>query len=118
MKLGRLDLCLRVSSAAKSRAFYEGLGFEHVEGNEEQGWAVVANDEVRLGLFEAKFMDDDAVSLNFRGAHIGNLSADLQAKGYKFASEPKFQEDGTGSARLRDPDGHMIFFDTGETDPR
>lgn len=115
MNLGWCDVCLRVSKAAASREFYGSLGFYKVEGDDQEGWAVVTNGTLRLGLFEAQFMSD-AISLNFRGGNISAICDELRGKGIAFSKEPKLIEGG-GSASIRDPDGYSIFFDTapGET---
>ena len=112
MNVGRCDVCLRVTSAAASRRFYETLGFRSVEGSDEEGWCVVTNGDLRLGLFEGQFMGEVPVSLNFRGGNIGAIVTELATCGHTFVSDPKVYQDGTGSARLTDPDGHLIFFDT------
>jgi catechol 2,3-dioxygenase-like lactoylglutathione lyase family enzyme len=112
MELGWCDVCLRVGSAKASRDFYTGLGFWRVEGSDDAGWAVVTNGEVRLGLYESKHMGEDPMSLNFRGGNIAGIAANLQAKGYRFEKAPSNGSNGAGSASLRDPDGHAIFFDT------
>jgi catechol 2,3-dioxygenase-like lactoylglutathione lyase family enzyme len=117
MDLGRLDVCLRVKDARSSRTFYESLGFRRVEGEDAKGWAVVVNGVARIGLFEAAHMGADAFSLNFRGANMATIAAHLQLQGYSPEGEAVIRPDGTGSINLRDPDGHLIFFDTapGET---
>ena len=112
MNLGWLDVCLRVADVATSRKFYEGLGFKRVEGDDDEGWAVVVNGESRLGLFSATFMGEDAFSLNFRGGDVIANGAALAAAGYTFESEPAPGKFGGGSAKLRDPDGNLIFLDT------
>jgi catechol 2,3-dioxygenase-like lactoylglutathione lyase family enzyme len=112
MELGKLDVCLRVADARRSLEFYSGLGFKQVEGDTEEGWVVVANGFARIGLFESKFMGDTPFYLNFRGGHVTNLTRELTASGNSFEGEPKLRDNGCGSARLRDPDGHLIFLDT------
>jgi lactoylglutathione lyase len=110
MDLGWLDVCLRVANVQRSRAFYEGLGFRRVEGEDDEGWAVVVNGNARIGLFEASFMND-AYSLNFRGGNMQANVSELKNRGYGFESEPVVKPDGSGSARLRDPDGNLVFLD-------
>ena len=111
MDLGWLDVCLRVADVAVSRAYYEGLGFRPVEGDDAQGWAVMVNGEARIGLYEAVHMEGDAFSLNFRGGDVVAIAADLKAKGYAFHKDLHLSNQGGASARLMDPDGHAIFFD-------
>jgi predicted lactoylglutathione lyase len=116
MNIGWLDVCLRVSSVANSREFYSVLGFRHVEGDDAEGWAVMANEEARIGLFEAKHMGANAFTLNFRGGEVESVVAALSSGGFDFVSEPLFTERGA-SATIKDPDGHVLFFDSmvGET---
>jgi catechol 2,3-dioxygenase-like lactoylglutathione lyase family enzyme len=117
VNLGWCDVCLRVEKAQRSREFYADLGFWRVEGDDEEGWAVVTNGSLRLGLFEPAFMRTP-FSLNFRGGDVAAIACDLTAKGHTFVSGPKFSSSGA-SAEMRDPDGHTIFFDCakGEVKP-
>lgn len=119
MDLGWCDVCLRVANAESSRKYYEGLGFRRVEGEDGSGWAVMTNDDLRLGLFESQHMGDSAISLNFRGGDVFTIAQELAKRGYAFASGPKGTPDGAASASLRDPDGYLIFFDSspGEVKP-
>lgn len=110
MELGWLDVCLRVADVEVSRPFYEGLCFHRVEGDDAEGWAIMVQGESRVGLFEARYMDDP-FTLNFRGGDIPRVTEELKVKGYVFAKETAIGEQGGGSARLRDPDGHPIFLD-------
>lgn len=116
MELGWLDVCLRVEDVRVSRTFYQELGFRRVEGEDEEGWAVVVNGEARLGLFEPKYMSQQ-VTLNFRGGDISVITETLKGRGFEFVEEPQTGPKGSGSAILKDPDGHTLFFDTapGET---
>lgn len=118
MNLGWCDVCLRVASAAASRRFYQDLGFVRVEGSDEEGWAVITNGDVRLGLFEPQFMADDTVTLNFRGGVVLEACRRLTLAGHRFESGPKSTARGA-SATLRDPDGYAIFLDAavGECKP-
>ena len=110
MNLGWCDVCLRVSKAEASRRFYSDLGFWKIEGSDEEGWAVMTNGTLRLGLFEPQFMSTE-ISLNFRGGNAASVCDELREKGHSFTTEPKFV-DGGGSASLVDPDGHTIFIDS------
>ena len=93
MDLGWLDVCLRVSAVASSRAFYEGLGFRAVEGSDEDGWAVVVQGDSRIGLYEPRFMESSPFSLNFRGSNLALLVPDLEGKGYQFDDGVAVSED-------------------------
>lgn len=117
LDLGWLDLCLKVESVARSRAFYEALDFRRVEGDDTDGWAVMVHGESRLGLFEPKFMDGRAFSLNFRGGDVFGAVERLKAAGYEIAKGPTETQNGDRSATILDPDGNVVFFDcaNGET---
>lgn len=77
MNIGWCDVCLNVKSAAASREFYGFLGFRKVEGDDAEGWAVITNDDLRLGLFESRYMDDHPVTLNFRGGDVFDIARSL-----------------------------------------
>lgn len=111
MHLGRLDVCLRVASVEVSRSFYEKLGFQRVEGQDVEGWAVMVQGLARLGLFEAKYMSN-SLSLNFRGGHIEEIIQELSENGIELLNAPVFKERGAGSASFCDPDGNLIFLDS------
>ena len=64
MKLGRPEISLAVADIKASLAFYEALGFKRVEGAEEEKRAVVAQPDLRIGLYEGHV---DANSLTFFG---------------------------------------------------
>ena len=110
-----MHVCLRVGSVSVTRQFYADIGSWRVEGADEDGWAVVANGNVRLGLFQSQFMSSE-FSLNFRGGDVAAICEEIAAKGHTFTKGPKLVAGG-GSASLLDPVGHYIFFDTvpGET---
>jgi len=115
MDIGQCDFCLRVNSVTVSRNFYEDLGFRRVEGDDEEGWAVVVNNTTRLGLFEAQYMEAP-FTLNFRGGNIEKIATALTAKGHTFVKPPRLLENGSGSTTLVDPDGNRLFFDTAPGD--
>jgi catechol 2,3-dioxygenase-like lactoylglutathione lyase family enzyme len=117
MELGWLDVCLRVADIGKSRAFYEGMGFHRVEGEDSEGWAVVVNGDARIGLYTSAHMAGEPFTLNFRGGDVQAIAEALKAKGYVFTKEPHVSSQGGASAHLKDPDGYEVFLDTapGET---
>lgn len=112
MELGRMEVCLRVADVAASRRFYEGLGFDVIDGKEDEGWLIIECRGTRIGLFTERYMGEDLICMNFRGGNVRVIGETLVAKGYTFSKGPKTGEDGTGSATLKDPDGHTLFFDT------
>jgi catechol 2,3-dioxygenase-like lactoylglutathione lyase family enzyme len=112
MDLGWLDVCLRVADVRQSRAFYEELGFRRVEGEDGEGWAVVVNGEARIGLYEARHMGDQAFNLNFRGGNVVDIAKGLAEAGHRFEKPLSVSESGGASVTARDPDGHILFFDS------
>jgi catechol 2,3-dioxygenase-like lactoylglutathione lyase family enzyme len=115
MNIGWCDVCLCVKDAGASQAFYEQLGFHRVEGGDD--WAVLTNGDVRLGLYERQHMGDEPMSLNFRGSDVPAVCGLLAERGVAFEQDPVQGKGGGWSAKLRDPDGRLVFFDTapGET---
>ena len=111
MELGWLDVCLRINDLEKSLKFYQGLGFRIVEGVIEEGWAVVVSGESRLGLYDARYMGQEKITLNFRGGDVVGVAEELERAGYSFEKPVVSGSEGGASATLRDPDGNLIFLD-------
>lgn len=109
MKLGWCDVCINVQDLEASRNFYAALGLEVAEGNWEDGYFVMYNDTVRIGLYRGHF---EGLMFNFRGGDVATNAETLQARGLKIESGPEPGADGGYSATLRDPDGNIIFLDT------
>ena len=88
-----------------------------MEGKDEEGWAVITNDDLRLGLYEEQHVGKDSLTINFRGGDVRANAEALMAKGLEFEMGPKEGKGGGWSAVLRDPDGYNVFLDTapGET---
>ena len=116
MNLGWCDVCINVENLKTSREFYEALGFQVVEGNWEEGYFVVVNDAIRIGLYKGHF---EGFMFNFRGGDVMANAKALTAKGLTFKTEGTENKDGGASATLLDPDGNVIFLDThpDELDP-
>jgi len=116
MDLGWCDVCLNCKDVSASRDFYAMLGFRVVEGKIEEGWQVMTNDDLRLGLYHGHIPE---AMLNFRGGDVFAIAEALQAKGLTFEKGPLLERDKSAAAILRDPDGNAIFFNTapGETKP-
>ncbi len=113
MNLGWCDVCLKVADVRVSRGFYETLGFRKVDGNDDEGWAIVIHDAVRLGLYESQHVGEDALTLNFRGGDVVANAQELTRRGLVVEKGPTQGAGGGWSAWLRDPDGYSIFLDTG-----
>jgi predicted lactoylglutathione lyase len=46
---------MAVKDIKASRAFYETLGFEVFDGQEEQNWLMLRNESTKIGLFQGMF---------------------------------------------------------------
>ena len=112
MEIGWLDVCIRCGDLGKSLDFYQKLGFQQVEGNLTDGWAVMAQGSARIGLFNIEFMGEETFSLNFRGGNVPSIAEEISGSGISPVSQPKFKGNTGGSIRLRDPDGNLIFIDS------
>lgn len=83
-----------------------------VEGDADHTWGVFVRDTVRIGLFSSQYMGEDAWSLNFRGADIPRIVEHLESCDVHPIAKPTIVGSSSGSARFRDPDGNLIFFDS------
>ncbi|MGJ8634098.1 MAG: VOC family protein [Luteolibacter sp.] len=110
MHLGHLDICLSVKNITQSFKFYKGLGFELVDGNPNGGYAILAKDETRIGLYNHK----EPLMLNFRGANLNDVAAYLRSKGMESVPEVEVESDGSTGFTVTDPDGNLIYFNTAE----
>ncbi|EEE47215.1 VOC family protein [Roseibium alexandrii] len=120
MQLGAFSISLTVKDLAKSKAFYEGLGFSDLGGSGSDGWVIMKNGETVIGLFQDMFekniltfnpgWDQDAKKLD-AFTDIRALQKTLKDKGYSFVQEVDETTTGPGSLMLLDPDGNPILID-------
>lgn len=120
MQLGAFSISLTVKDLAKSKAFYEGLGFTDLGGSGSDGWVILKNGETVIGLFQDMFekniltfnpgWDQDAKKLD-AFTDIRALQKTLKEKGYSFVQEVDEMTTGPGSLMLLDPDGNPILID-------
>jgi catechol 2,3-dioxygenase-like lactoylglutathione lyase family enzyme len=120
MQLGAFSISLTVKDLAKSKAFYEGLGFSDLGGSGSDGWVILKNGETVIGLFQDMFekniltfnpgWDQDAKKLD-AFTDIRSLQKTLKDKGYSFVPEVDETTTGPGSLMLVDPDGNPILID-------
>ena len=109
MKLGNPEISLAVSDIKASFAFYESLGFNRVEGAEEEKWVVVTQPGLRIGLYEGHV---DANSLTFFGGDVEAIARKLHESGFELKSGPATEDDGSLGAKVVDPDGNLVYFNT------
>ncbi|MFB6480696.1 VOC family protein [Streptomyces virginiae] len=120
MDLGAFSVSLTVRDLDASRAFYEKLGFAAFGGNPEQGWLILKNGDVVIGLFVGMFEKnmltfnpgwDSSASALDSFTDIRETQARLKARGVEFLTEVDESGSGPGSFLVVDPDGNPVLFD-------
>lgn len=121
MELGAFSISLSVADLARSRAFYEDLGFVAVGGEPEASYLIMKNGEATIGLFQGMF---DGNILTFNPGLTNRMERietytdvrDIQARlaAANLAIEDGVDPDseaGPASITLVDPDGNAILID-------
>jgi lactoylglutathione lyase len=108
MDLGSFSVSLAVKDIKASRAFYEKLGFEVVDGDESQNWLMMRHGSTKIGLFQGMFEQN---VLTFNPADVRSIQKGLKAQGLAFALEADESTTGPAHASLLDPDGNPILLD-------
>ena len=118
--LGRFSVSLTVKDIAASRAFYESLWFERVDGDPEQGWLILQSGSAIVGLFQGMF---ESNILTFNPTDVRAIKTHLEAQGTTVElrhemggeSDPELgapaPESGPAHFTLSDPDGNLLLFD-------
>lgn len=120
MQLGAFSVSLAVKDLAASRAFYEKLGFATLGGDAGQGWLILKNGEVVIGLFQGMFeknmltfnpgWDQSAQPLpSF--TDVRELQKRLEAAGVAITTRADESTTGPAHFVVVDPDGNPILFD-------
>jgi catechol 2,3-dioxygenase-like lactoylglutathione lyase family enzyme len=120
MELGTFSVSLAVKDLAASKAFYEHLGFTPFHGDAAQGWLILRNGDVVIGLFQGMFerniltfnpgWDGDAKPLE-TFTDIRELQRRLRTAGVAFEQQADESTTGPASFIVVDPDGNQILFD-------
>jgi catechol 2,3-dioxygenase-like lactoylglutathione lyase family enzyme len=120
MDLGAFSVSLAVKDLGASRAFYEKLGFNAFHGEAAQGWLIMRNGPVVIGLFQGMF---ERNMLTFNPGWDGNaqpvdpftdireIQRRLREAGIELATEAEEEGSGPASLTVVDPDGNPILFD-------
>lgn len=120
MELGAFSVSLAVKDIAKSKAFYETLGFLAIGGDIEQNWLMMRNGDNVLGLFQGMFESNILTFNPGWDQHCNNLDSftDVRAiqqrlkdQGVELGSEADESGTGPASLMLSDPDGNQIMID-------
>jgi catechol 2,3-dioxygenase-like lactoylglutathione lyase family enzyme len=120
MDLGAFSVSLAVKDLSASREFYEALGFEEFGGVAAEGWLILRNGDVVIGLFQGMF---DANILTFNPGwtqdaseladftDVRALQQRLKEAEVTFVEEADESTTGPASFVVADPDGNQILFD-------
>jgi catechol 2,3-dioxygenase-like lactoylglutathione lyase family enzyme len=120
MDLGAFSVSLAVKDLAASRAFYEKLGFTAFHGEADQGWLMMKNGDVVIGLFQGMFerniltfnpgWDQDAAPVD-PFTDVRDLQRRLRDAGVHLDQEADESTTGAASFFVTDPDGNPILVD-------
>ncbi len=119
MSLGAFSVSLAVTDLAKSKEFYQALGFEAFGGTEEHNYLIMKQGDTLIGLFQGMF---DGAMLTFNPGwsqsatnidpfeDVRAIKARLIEQGIAVSQE-QGAEDGPASFMVTDPDGYPILID-------
>ena len=120
MNLGAFSISLAVKDLARSREFYEKLGFTAFGGDGES-WQIMRNGSTVLGLFQGMFEKNILTfnpGWNDRAEQLGQftdvreLRREAEARALNtLNAESTESESGPASFMLEDPDGNSILID-------
>ena len=120
MTIGLFSLSLNVKDIAASKAFYETLGFAPVFGEESQGWLILDNGNIKIGLFQG-MLEKNTLTFNpgwGPGAEpleefedVRDIQKRLKAAGVEFVSEADETTKGPANCIVLDPDGNPVLLD-------
>src|SRR5437867_387080 len=120
IRLGKFSVSLAVKDIAKSREFYEKLGFTVTGGEQSQNWLVLQNETATIGLFQGMFSKN---TLTFVPGwdrtnkalpdfdDVRDIQKTLKSRGLAFKTEADEASTGPASMMVVDPDGNPILVD-------
>jgi len=120
MKFGVFSLSLSVKDLAKSKEFYEKLGFSAMGGGMENNYLIMKNGSTLIGLFQAMFdgnmltfnpgWDENAQNLE-EFDDVREIQKKLKESGVELDKTADETTSGPEHIFLKDPDGNMILID-------
>lgn len=120
MDLGAFSISLAVEDLARSRSFYEKLGFEVTGGDPEQGYLILVNGSTTIGLFQGMF-EENILTFNpgWEGpgaeaesfTDVREIAERLEAAGVQLTARELPEGGGPGHVAFADPDGNPILID-------
>lgn len=110
--LGRHSTSLAVKNIARSKEFYEKLGFAALSeyGSIEEKWLILQKEGITIGLFQDMFEDN---IITFNPTDVRSVYKHLveQQVNILTASDTINDEKGICHFMVSDPDGNTILFD-------
>jgi catechol 2,3-dioxygenase-like lactoylglutathione lyase family enzyme len=120
LRLGNFSISLAVKDIAKSREFYEKLGFRVTGGNQAKNWLVMRNESTTIGLFQG-FFDKNSLTFNPGWDHdkktlpafddVRDIQQTLKSRGLTLTKEADATTTGPAYLTLMDPDGNPVLID-------
>lgn len=120
MNLGAFSISLAVADLARSRAFYEELGFAVVGGDAAEHWLILRQGDHTIGLFEG-MLERNTLTFNPGWDDQGRPLPDftdvreiqrrLRAAGMPLAVEADEASSGPAYLIAVDPDGNPVLID-------
>jgi len=120
MRLGAFSISLSVSDLARSKAFYESLGFDDLGGDMAMNYLIMKNGDAVIGLFQGMF-DNNIITFNPGWDteaqelddfdDVRQIQRSLKESGIGLESETDEAGSGPASISLVDPDGNVILID-------
>jgi catechol 2,3-dioxygenase-like lactoylglutathione lyase family enzyme len=120
MNLGVFSISLAVEDLARSRSFYETLGFEVTGGDPDHGYLILVNGDTVIGLFQGMF-EENILTFNPGWSGPGREAAEftdvreiaerLEEAGIELTARELPEGGGPGHVTLTDPDGNPVLID-------
>lgn len=109
MSLGQFSLSLSVKDISASKAFYETLGFEAIQGcgSVEAKWLMLKSGNTMIGLFEGMLQDN---ILTFNPDNVREVQTRLQEQGVAIDKQAQGEE-GPAHMIVKDPDNNVIMLE-------
>lgn len=120
LRLGKFSVSLAVKDIAKSREFYEKLGFKVSGGDQSKNWLVLQNETATIGLFQGMFTKN---MLTFNPGwdrtrqtlpdfdDVRDIQKTLKSRGLALKTEADESSTGPASLIVVDPDGNPVLVD-------
>lgn len=121
MELGAFSISLAVADLAATRTFYERLGFVGTGGDPDEGWQILRNGPLTIGLFQGMFERDtltfnpglDGQTMRFVDdfTDVRRIEEVLLGERIPIETQVDPASTGAGFLALQDPDGNPILID-------